>query len=76
MKNLLGKRLIIIIGAGLFCVGLISIWVAYLSEVSEQKDLSENDPTSSRKQHRFRTRRFMHEDDLFRNLCKTTTLTN
>ena len=41
MKNLLGKRLIIIIGAGLFCVGLISIWVAYLSEVSEQKDLSE-----------------------------------
>jgi hypothetical protein len=41
MKNLLGKRLVIIIGAGLFCVGLISIWVAYLSEVNEQKDLSE-----------------------------------
>jgi hypothetical protein len=41
MKNLLGKRLLIIIGAGLFCVGLISIWAAYLSEVNEQKDLSE-----------------------------------
>lgn len=41
MKNLLSKRLMIIISAGLFCVGLISIWVAYLSEVNEQKDLSE-----------------------------------
>jgi hypothetical protein len=41
MKKLLNKRLLIIIGAGLFCVGLISIWVSYLSEVKEQKALSE-----------------------------------
>ncbi|HEY96342.1 MAG TPA: hypothetical protein G4O15_15565 [Dehalococcoidia bacterium] len=41
MKRILNKRLLIIIGAGLFCVGLISIWVAYLSEVREQKALSE-----------------------------------
>ncbi len=41
MKNILSKRLLVIIGAGLFCVGLISIWVAYLSEVNEQKALSE-----------------------------------
>jgi|GEM_PF-6992075 len=41
MKNILSKRLLVIIGAGLFCVGLISIWAAYLSEVKEQKALSE-----------------------------------
>ena len=41
MKNILNKRLLIIIGAGLFCIGMISIWVSYLSEVREQKALSE-----------------------------------
>ncbi|MBN2076206.1 MAG: hypothetical protein JW762_11710 [Dehalococcoidales bacterium] len=41
MKHILNKRLLIIIGAGLFCVGLISIWVAYLSEVKEQKAISD-----------------------------------
>lgn len=41
MKKILNKRLLIIIGAGLFCVGLIGIWVSYLSEVREQKALSE-----------------------------------
>ena len=41
MKKILNKRLLIIIGAGLFCVGLIGIWTAYLSEVREQKALSE-----------------------------------
>ena len=41
MKHILNKRLLIIISAGLFCVGLISIWVAYLSEVKEQKAISD-----------------------------------
>ena len=41
MKHILNKRLLIIIGAGLFCVGLISIWVAYLSEVKEQNVISD-----------------------------------
>ena len=41
MKKILNNRLLIIIGAGLFCVGLVLIWVSYLSEVREQKALSE-----------------------------------
>ncbi|UCC16154.1 MAG: hypothetical protein JSU58_07190 [Dehalococcoidales bacterium] len=41
MKRILNNRLLIIIGAGLFCIGMISIWVSYLSEVREQKALSE-----------------------------------
>lgn len=41
MRNILNKRLLIIVGAGLFCVGLISIWIAYLSEVREQEAISD-----------------------------------
>ena len=41
MKNRLNKRLLVIIGVGLFLVGLISIWVAYFSEVRKQETLSE-----------------------------------
>src|SRR4030042_3491841 len=41
MKKILNNRMLIIIGVGLFCVGLISIWVAYFSEVKKQEALAE-----------------------------------
>ena len=41
MKRILNKRMLIIIGVGIFCVGLLGIWIAYFSEVSKQEDLSE-----------------------------------
>ena len=42
MKRNLNKRLLVIIGVGLFFIGLIAIWVAYFSEVREQEALSED----------------------------------
>ncbi len=41
MIKILNKRMLIIIGIGLFSVGLIGIWVAYFSEVRKQDTLSE-----------------------------------
>lgn len=41
MKKILNKRMLIILGIGIFCVGLIGIWVAYFSEVRKQDELSE-----------------------------------
>ena len=41
MKRILNKRMLIILGVGIFCVGLIGIWIAYFSEIRKQDDLSE-----------------------------------
>ena len=41
MKMIISKSLLLILGAGVFFVGLIGLGVAYLGQVQEQKQLSE-----------------------------------